>query len=1030
MKKLITLLMFVCALGLWNVQAQKTVTITLASSEISSGGYDSGAERVWTQDEISFGSKASMKGAGANAGSIQLQANNGVIYNTTPFPGRILSISTTQISNTNLSLCYGGTSRLVNSASANYVISEEATQVGGSSSVGWESSSFADTNYTYFAIKRATGAAYFTEIVITYETGSGPVQSSDATLKTLKVGDESILASGTYDYTYNLSEGITTLPTITYEKNHDKATIGTVTLPTIAGITDGTNNKAIIPLTAEDGTEKTYTITFSIVAELEPLTSLFETFASFTEGTMGAGAHSTDIATKLDTYTIDPGWTGEKIYQAGGAAKMGGSNALGWIQTPAIDLSGNEGKFTLTFDAMAWNGDATTLQVYLDDKLVHTAENMGNTTDYVMSPYSVVLSGGTASSKIKFEGAQASRGRFFLDNVQVTSGTVVVPVPVINITPTYISYNSVELNTPENKTATVTGVDLTDKISFEITGDGKDAFKVATTGWNDLTGGGFVITFTPTEAKDYTATIEVKSAGAVDNAIYLEGKGVAPIVDDESVIVRFNGYTQGNPPADGIFLAKGGNAANKGIATLSRDAAGTNYAVNQDGIATSQGWDGADETEKYWLVTFSTTGLDNLKLTSKQKGSNTGPKDFKIQYKVGDGTWTDIPDATITVANDEYVIGKIENLDLPAALNNQASVNLRWLCTSTARISGDAAVAAGGVNRLDVLITQGAAPILSDNNNLKSLTISSGTLSPAFDPEVITYSVVLPIAETVIPTVTYELEDEKATAVVTEATGLPGKTTVVVTSESGLKKTYTIAFRNASPAGIWKETWETGITKPSYTVGDYQGTACLWEVSGVISDTDENDKKNGTQSVRLRDPNANSATPHYIMMKEDKANGAGKITLYHGMYSTHTGGAYTLEVSNDGGATWAAYQAEVEEVPTTWSETTFTVNIKGNIRIRIVKATPQVTSSINIDDITITDYTGVNIDHVDNSAAVRVYVENNIVFVKNAESGAQISVYDITGKIIAKTTHTEVPVSAKGIYVVRVNNKAYKVINK
>ncbi|MDL2223339.1 T9SS type A sorting domain-containing protein, partial [Bacteroidales bacterium OttesenSCG-928-M11] len=857
--------------------------------------------------------------------------------------------------------------------------------------------------------------------------------SSDATLKSLKVGDEEILVANKFAYDFELPEGTTTLPTITYEKNHEKATIGTVTLPTIAGIEDESNNKAIIPVTAENGTEKEYTITFTITVELEPLESLFETFVGFTEGgsnpTNNASPSSKDTSAALDTCTINPGWTGEKIYQAGGMAKMGGSSALGWIQTPAIDLSGNEGKFTLSFDAMAWKGDSTTLKVYLNDVLVHTAKNLGNTDAYEMSSYSVVLTGGTASSKIKFEGAQASKGRFFLDNVKVTSGTVVEPIPVINITPTYISFSTVELNAPESKTATVTGVDLKEKITYEITGDGKDAFKVETTDWNDLTGGGFVITFTPTEAKYYSAAIEVKSDGATDNAIYLEGTGVAPIVDDESVIVRFNGYTQGNPPTDGIFLAKGGNDANKGIATLTREAAGFTYAVNQDGVAASQGWDGADEVEKYWIATFSSIGVNNLKLTSKQRGSNTSPKDFKIQYKVGTAeTWTDLKDGVVEVANDEYIVGKIENLDLPEALSNQASVSLRWLCTSTTRISGDDAVPTGGVNRLDVVITQGDAPILSDNNNLKSLSVSKGTLEPAFDPAVLTYSVVLSADETEIPSVTYELEDETATAVLTEATTLPGKTTIVVTSESGLKKTYAVAFRNATPAGVWMETFETGLTKNSYAIGDFQGTACLWEVFGVIN-KDDNDKVNGTQAVRLRDPNNANATPHYLMMKEDKANGAGTITLYHGMYGTHENGAYTLEVSNDGGKTWAK-SFEVEEIPAALTETSFEVNMKGNIRIKITKATPQIaTCTINIDDITISDYDGSNINDIDNNA-IRVYASDDMVYVNNVEAGAQISIYDITGKLVVRTTDTTIPVSSKGIYIVKVNAKAYKIVNK
>lgn len=532
-------------------------------------------------------------------------------------------------------------------------------------------------------------------------------------------------------------------------------------------------------------------------------------------------------------------------------------------------------------------------------------------------------------------------------------------------------------------------------------------------------------TITNAESLPGTTTIKVTAENGTEKTYT-----VAFTVDTPSeitdLVVGFNKYTQGNPPADGVFFAMDGNAANKGIATLIRDEAGSNYAVNQDGVAASAGWDAADETEKYWIATFSTVGVENLTLTSLHRSSNTGPKDFKVQYKVAGGAWTDLEGGVVSSANDNYLTGRLESLELPAALNGKESVSLRWLCTSTVSVNGGT-VASGGVNRIDVEIYEGDAPILSINNKLSELSVSLGELTPAFDPETTSYSVVLPEDNTTIPAVTYKLADEAATAVVTNAEKLPGATTIVVTAESGDKKTYTIAFRNANPAGVWKETWETGVTKTGYAVADFQGTACLWEVAGVIN-ADTNDKRNDSQSVRLRDPNASNADPHYILMKEDKVNGAGTITLYHGMYGTHEGGAYTLEVSNDGGATWA-YQADVEEVPTAWSEKTFTVNMEGNIRIKITKATAQVTSTINIDDITITDYTSVGIGEGATTSNVYVYADQGVVYVKNVEKETLVNVYDVVGQLVKTTTDHEFSL-AKGLYIVRVNGRAFKVLSK
>jgi|GEM_PF-6081620 len=758
------------------------------------------------------------------------------------------------------------------------------------------------------------------------------------------------------------------------------------------------------------------------------------------------------------------------------------------------------------------------------------------------------------------------------------------------------------------------------------------------------------------------------------------------------VLVSFNGYTPSSPPDNGIFLATGGNNANNGIATLTRDAAGKEYAVNADGVAASQGWDNANTEEKYWIATFSTEGASNLKLTSKQKGSNTGPKDFKIQYKVGNGNWTDLENGNIVVANDNYISGIKENIDLPTAMNNQESVSLRWLCTSTANIRGDGTVANGGVNRLDIsVIADGSGPSLSNDatlsslkvdgaeiikagtvdytytladdatvvptityvandvnatigsvtlptlegikngsnnqaiipvtaengttektytitfsirvlpqnvvfmetcgeeaptsnprpapadytdwdnyglvtfsgnadlratstldshvwfaasteanpersliisginttgktdlkltfdittnvsgtdanvmtvkvkdlvtnnettltvpsktleqhiyetianlegipatsnleltfltgvdntagyridniiisagdttplsgdNNLSSLSVSAGTLNPVFAPETTTYRVELEEGASV-PAVSYNLSDSKASAVKTDASQIPGTTTIVVTAENGNTKTYSINFSYKTPVGVWIETFETGVVKASYAIGEnpYEGVMVNWEAAAVISDQDANDKKNGSFSARLRDPNASNAEPHYLMMVEDKANGAGSISFYTGMYGTHSNAASIIvEVSNNGGSSWDAFSQTVD-VTAEWEKVTLdNVNVQGDIRIKLTKQSEQVTSSVNIDDIMITDY-GTNICNVEDAKSF-VYANNNTLYILNSEMNAVVRVYDLNGRLIKETTQTEVSLPAKGIYIVKVDNQAHKVINK
>lgn len=153
-------------------------------------------------------------------------------------------------------------------------------------------------------------------------------------------------------------------------------------------------------------------------------TVLSENFNGFSGGTI-ASPTSTDIGTSLNSYTQTSGWTGSKVYQAGGNSKMGTSSALGYITTPTINLSAESGNFTINVKAMAWNGDSKNLKIYLNGTLVHTITDLNNDGTTFKS-YSIDLSGGTASSTIKFEGNTASNGRFFLEDLTITQGGDIV----------------------------------------------------------------------------------------------------------------------------------------------------------------------------------------------------------------------------------------------------------------------------------------------------------------------------------------------------------------------------------------------------------------------------------------------------------------------------------------------------------------------------------------------------------------------------------------------------------------------------
>ena len=449
--------------------------------------------------------------------------------------------------------------------------------------------------------------------------------------------------------------------------------------------------------------------------------------------------------------------------------------------------------------------------------------------------------------------------------------------------------------------------------------------------------------------------------------------------------------------------------------------------LRSTGSLSSHVWFAANSERDLIISGINTSGKTNLKLSfkiaSNAAATATPPANAAKMTLTVNGTPVTIPD-TPTGAQNNYV--EVKNLSIPSS----ATLEIKFAFTAANNPANY------GYRLDDIIISSGDAPVLSTNNNLATLTVSTGTLSPAFDPDVISYSVELPAGTTAVPTVGYTLEDAKAAAVKTDAAVIPGTTTVKVTAESGDVKTYSINFSIKGVAGTWIETFESeAANKSTYTAAEFIGTAAKWNAAAVITnvvDAGNNDKKNGTRAARLRDPGSTSNPGnHYIEMAEDKANGAGTISLYHGMYGTHTNpAAWKLEVSTDGGATWTAFSKEVTEVPTTFTKISFTVNIAGNIRIKITKTNePQGStnsSSINIDDIEITNYPGTGII-TENASALNVFAANGTLFVKNA-GAATISVFDLTGRLIVETAAAEIPL-AKGIYIVKVGAEVFKVNN-
>lgn len=132
-----------------------------------------------------------------------------------------------------------------------------------------------------------------------------------------------------------------------------------------------------------------------------------------------SGVGSSDISASINSFTSTQGWSGNKIFEAGGALKIGSNSVGGFIETPTLDLSADDGDFYLYFDAMAWGGDNRDLYLVVNNVRYHIEEVLNNSS-YNFDSFAYILRNGTNETKLKIESYTESKGRFFIDNIKIT----------------------------------------------------------------------------------------------------------------------------------------------------------------------------------------------------------------------------------------------------------------------------------------------------------------------------------------------------------------------------------------------------------------------------------------------------------------------------------------------------------------------------------------------------------------------------------------------------------------------------------
>jgi hypothetical protein len=171
-------------------------------------------------------------------------------------------------------------------------------------------------------------------------------------------------------------------------------------------------------------------------------------------------------------------------------------------------------------------------------------------------------------------------------------------------------------------------------------------------------------------------------------------------------------------------VADVGIAVNAGREITTNTTGAINYSENGS-TSTSiycRKWNNGQD-QKYWQINLSTEGYKSLNLSSKQRSSDRGPRDFKLQYSLDELTWTDIGPAILVENN--FTTGVLNNILLPSACNNQSILYIRWLVSSNADVLGTI-IDPSGTSRIDdIIVTGSLIPVLTS-----PLTHSSCSGSP------------------------------------------------------------------------------------------------------------------------------------------------------------------------------------------------------------------------------------------------------------------------------------------------------------
>lgn len=359
-----------------------------------------------------------------------------------------------------------------------------------------------------------------TEITVTAQDGVSTktytvsfIRSNNVSLKQLLVNSISVpgFTSEKTDYDYMLPKGTVGNPIITAKATDANATVSfqqPTALPVIVPIV----------VTAENGSDKR-TYNLRIIEHFEePSNNLvsngsFESWSAYTpNGWLGSQSNiSGGLSKSTDSHY---GYYAAKLVNASSTAKKLSTQAFAveYEKNYAVSfwIKGSGQITTSLFDARD-GGGVSALNTYISA-----------TNTWTHHVQTISAENTSALGEIIFSVKNASG--LFLDDVIITS---VLKNPEITLSTNSIGFGNVfngDDSTPQS--FTVSSINLTKALTYNISGADAAAFRIEQKAWNANSGGELEVVFRPTQAKNYSATLNIGSTEVGMKTISLTGTGV------------------------------------------------------------------------------------------------------------------------------------------------------------------------------------------------------------------------------------------------------------------------------------------------------------------------------------------------------------------------------------------------------------------------------------------------------------------------------------------------------------------------